>query len=81
MSFNQVLHEFFSSLCQRYGQIQSKLNEIPESVEHLVELTTFTLETNDKTVFALLREVQVSAYFYQWNYYQLVEILRAEVSS
>ncbi|XP_063710592.1 dynein axonemal heavy chain 3-like [Symsagittifera roscoffensis] len=57
---NEVKHNrnLNRDLCQRYGQIQSKLNEIPESVEHLVELTTFTLETNDKTVFALLREVQ-----------------------
>ena len=48
------------SLCQRYAQIQSKLNEIPETTDHLVELTEFVMVTNDKTVYALLDEVQVS---------------------
>ena len=47
------------SLCQRYSDIQSKLNEIPETTAHLVELTEFIIVTNDKTVFALLNEVQV----------------------
>ncbi|XP_075250490.1 dynein axonemal heavy chain 3-like isoform X2 [Convolutriloba macropyga] len=57
---NEVKHNrnLNRDLCQRYSDIQSKLNEIPETTAHLVELTEFIIVTNDKTVFALLNEVQ-----------------------